>query len=302
MVADDPRTRDALQAVAFGRAVTPEDQAAAARALQALRELDDQASAGRTGAVAIPAVPVLGGARRAVAAGTGVASGPVMIEVVDDSQALRDRAWRGGPNRVMESLRRFWVVPVVVASLAVGAVGGVVATRVAEKPSASLAPAALTTAPADSGGPTDSAEQGDAAAAESALTVPPDANYLEPDPIVTDPATAAAALASAEDWLNQPQRPVDIFPNVQSLVTLGADPNSTHFVMTEGAMGLWVLRGKADSLCLAMVPRAGGGFGMGCSPENEFSTVGVSIGLDGTFARWDGNGVSIVPDVGPTGG
>jgi hypothetical protein len=300
MVADDPRTRDALQAVAFGRAVTPEDQAAAARALQALRDLDDRASAGRTRVADMPAVamPGPGAARRA---GTDVAPGTIMVEVVDDSQALRDGAWRGAQSRVTESLRRFWVVPVVVASLAVGAVGGVVATHAAEKPSASLAPAAQTTAPSDSG-PSDSAEQSDAAAAaESVLTQPPEETYDDPDPKATDPTSAAAALAGAEDWLNQPQRSVDIFPNVQSLVTLGADPNSTHFVTTEGAMSLWVLRGKADTLCLAMVPTAGGGFGMGCAPEKEFSTVGVSIGQDGTSARWDGNGVSIVPDI-PTGG
>jgi hypothetical protein len=62
------------------------------------------------------------------------------------------------------------------------------------------------------------------------------------------------------------------------------------------------LRGKADTLCLAMVPTTGGGFGMGCAPEKEFSTAGVSINQDGTSARWDGNGVSIVPDIGSTSG
>jgi hypothetical protein len=276
MVADDPLTRDALQAVAFGRAVTPEGQTAAAQALQALRELDELASAARTGAVAIPAVPVpgVGGARRA-ATGTGVASGSIMVEIVDDSQAFRDGAWRGGPNRVTESLRRFWVVPVVVASLAVGAVGGVVSTHAAEKPSTSLAPAGQATAPADNGEPSYSADQGDAAAAA--------------DSEVTALSTAAV-LANVEAWLGPPRLPSDNFPDEATLTASGIDPSSTHFVMTGGTMRLWAARGFDGSLCLVMMATVDGGSQSGCVPENQFLIDGVSIAGDSASAHWRTDG------------
>jgi hypothetical protein len=271
MVADDPLTRDALQAVAFGRVVTPEDRDAAARALQALRELDERA--GRTRVADIPAVamPAPGAARRA---GADVASGLVVVEVVDDSQALSYDAWRGGPRRVTESLRRFWVVPVVVASLAVGAVGGVVATHAAEKSSASLAPAAQTTAPADSG-PSDSAEQREAAAAaESEVTA----------------LSTAAVLANVEAWLGPPRLPSDNFPDEATLTASGIDPSSTHFVMTGGTMRLWAARGFDGSLCLVMMATVDGGSQSGCVPENQFLIDGVSIAGDSASAHWRTDG------------
>jgi hypothetical protein len=295
MVVEDPQTRNALQAVAFGRVVTPEDQAAAARALEALRELDERASAARVRAVGVPAVPVpsVGGARRAGAIGAGGASGPVTVEVVDDSQAVRDDAWRAGPSRIAESLRRFWVVPVIVASLALGAVGGSVATRAAaEKPPASLAPAAQATEPSGNGEPSDSDAQGDAAAAADSVVPPPSQNYVAPDSPTPDPSAAAAAIAGAESWLSQPQLGTDIFPNESSLTSLGADPGSAHLVTSDSAMSIWVVRGKSDGLCLAMVVATDESFELSCVPEDQFPIVGVSIGTpDGASAHWDANGV-----------
>jgi hypothetical protein len=274
MVADDPRTRDALQAVAFGRAVTPEEQAATARALQALRELDERAAAGRTRLADIPAVPApgVGGVRRTVAAGSDAAPGTIMIEVVDDSQALRDGAWRGGPSRVTESLRRFWVVPVVVASLAVGAVGGSVAARTADKPPASLAPHAQATVPAYNGSYSD-----------------PHNTVVAADPVVPD----AAALATVDAFFGQPRLASDSFPDEATLTDSGIDPNSTHFVTTAGTTRVWAARGLDGSvLCLVMMTKADvGSSRAACIPEKQFPTEGVSIdAADGASAHWSPDG------------
>jgi hypothetical protein len=274
MVVDDPRTRSSLQAVAFGRAVTPEDQAAAARALQALRELDERASAARVRAAGIPVVPLpgVGRARRNAVSGAGAASGPVTVEVVDDSQAFRDRAWRGGSGRVTESLRRFWVVPVVVASLAVGAVGGAVATRTADKPPASLAPHAQATVPAYNGSYSD-----------------PHNTVVAADPVVPD----AAALATVDAFFGQPRLTSDSFPDEATLTDSGIDPNSTHFVTTAGITRVWAARGlDGNVLCLVMMTKADvGSSRAACIPEKQFPTEGVSIdAADGASAHWSPDG------------
>jgi hypothetical protein len=280
MVADDPRTRNALQAVAFGRAVTPEDQVAAARALQALRELDERASAARVRAAGIPVVPApgTGGARRTAATGAGAASGPVTVEVVDDSQAFRDGAWRDSwsatPNRVTETLRRFWVVPVIVASIAVGAVGGSVATRAAEKAPVSLAPAAQAIKPAYTG----------------SYSEPNDADVA--DPVVPDPPSDAAALAGADALLSLPRLASDTFPDEATLKALGINPGSTHFLTTNETIRLWAARGFDRSLCLVILTTADGRSARsGCTPESQFPQEGVSVdAADGAYARWTASG------------
>jgi hypothetical protein len=279
MVVDDPRTRRELEAAAFGRAVTPEDEAAAARALKSLRELDDRASAGRAGAVGIPAATALGvgGARRAAATGVGVASGPVMVEVIDDSQAIRrasrNGAWSGAPDRVAETLRRFWLVPVVVASIALGAVAGSLATRATEMPPASLAPVGQSSVPPDSASP-----GGTTVVADPVIPLPP----------------SDADGSSAEDWLNQPRRPIDTFPDEPGLMAFGIDPYSTHVVTTDRKTNVWVARGSNRSLCLLMVATADGSFQARCTPPEFFPDKGVSAQAeDGTFAHWGADGVTV---------
>jgi hypothetical protein len=277
MVVDDPRARRELEAVAFGRAVTPEDEAAADRALKALRELDDRASAGRARAVGIPAATAPRGARRADAAGVGVAPGPVMVELIDDSQAIRrafrNSAWSGAPNRVAETLRRFWVVPVVVASIALGAVAGSLATRATEKPPASLAPVGQSSVPPDSGSSGDTT--------------------VVADPVVPLPPSDADG-SSAEDWLNQPRRPVDTFPDEPGLMAFGIDPYSTHVVTTDKKTNVWVARGSNRSLCLVMVATADGSFQARCTPPELFPETGVTAEAeDGTTAHWNADGVTV---------
>jgi hypothetical protein len=289
MVVDDPRTRNALEAVAFGRVTTPEDEAAAARALKALRELDDRASTARARAAGIPAVtaPGVGGARRAAAAGTGAASGPIMVEVVDDSQAISHDTWGVGPNRVTETLRRLWVVPVVVASIALGAVGGSVATRSAEKPPVSLAPVAQATVRPDSG-----ELSAAAAAAAGAVAAQPQGDSVV-DPVVRNASADAAAIASAEAWLNEAQRSVDAFPAADTLKAFRIDPNSTHLVTTEGTMGLWVARGVDGSLCLVMMTTASESSAVSaCIPPAQFPIDGISLNTaDGASAHWLTSGI-----------
>jgi hypothetical protein len=240
-MADDPRTRDALQAVAFGRVVTPEGEAAAVRAFQALRGLDERAAS--------PTLePVIDQAAQA-----------------DDSQVTRHGDWSGRSNRFTEALRRFWVVPLVVASLAVGAVGGVVATNAVEKSRADLVSVGPATAAAD--------------------------------PMVPDPQNAAAAITSFEEWLDRPQQPIDVFPDERSLTNFGVDSSSTHFVtapgLSEDTPKIWVARGSdsSRSWCLVVVP-PDGNLRTACIPEEDFSRDGVSVATGpGAFVHWDSSGV-----------
>jgi hypothetical protein len=237
----------------------------------------------------IPAVsvPGVGGARRTAATGAGAASGPVMVEIVDDSQALGHVAWSGAPNRVTESLRRLWVIPVVIASIALGAVGGSVATRAAEKPPVSLAPVGQATTLPSNGSYTDTTVVTDP------VVLDPPSNAVVADPVVPDSASAAAAIAKVYAWLNQPQRSVDKFPNPEALGGFGIDPNTTHFVTTEGTTSVWVARGTDRGLCLLMTTAVDGMIQDGCVPEAQFPRAGVSIGAaDGTFVTWDPSGVS----------
>jgi hypothetical protein len=251
MIADDLRVRRELEAVAFGRVDTPEDEAAAARALQALqalRELDDRAAS-----MAPEPVNVM----------------PVNVEAVDDPDGMSHGAPSGIPNRVTKSLRRFWVVPVVVASIALGAVAGWVATRAAEKP------------------PVSSVGQ---------ATVPPDAGSTSDTISVAGPTLppSDADGTSAEDWLNQPRQPMDIFPDEPGLLAFGVDPNSTHVVTTEGATSVWIARGSASSLCLVLVATVDGSFQVRCTPPELYAEKGVSAeAADGTTAHWSGGGVTV---------
>jgi hypothetical protein len=121
-----------------------------------------------------------------------------------------------------------------------------------------------------------------------------------PDPVTSDqsgdsaavPISDAAALVSAEAWLSQPQQPADIFPKKSSLTALEADPASTHFVTSDTAVSIWVVRGKSNSLCLAMLAASDGSFELSCTPKEQFSAIGVSVGTpDGASAHWDANGV-----------
>jgi hypothetical protein len=244
MVADDPRTRRELETVAFGRLITPEDEAAAARALQALLELDERAA--RVASEPVSPAPV--------------SPAPVSVEVVDDPDGMSHDAPSGVPRRVAESLRRFWAIPVVIASIALGAVGGSWATRLAAPPA----------------GP----------AASSDTTVV--SNSASPQP----PSDADGS--SAEDWLGQPRRPIDRFPDEQSLATFGVDPNSTHVVRTEGTTHFWIARGSAGSLCLVMMATSDGSTQVRCVPPELFPELGVSVEADdGTSAYWSPDGVIV---------
>jgi hypothetical protein len=243
-MADDPRTRDALQAVAFGRVVTPEGEAAAVRAFQALRGLDERAAS-----------PTLE---------------PVIVEVADHSRAAASQAMNhddrsGTRNRFTETRRRLWVVPLVVASIAVGAIGGAAATRAVEKPQADLVSVGPATAAAD--------------------------------PMVPDPQNAAAAITSFEEWLDRPQQPIDVFPDERSLTNFGVDSSSTHFVtapgLSEDTPKIWVARGSdsSRSWCLVVVP-PDGNLRTACIPEEDFSRDGVSVATGpGAFVHWDSSGV-----------
>jgi hypothetical protein len=245
---DDPRSRNALEAVAFGRVVTPEDRAAATQALQALRDLDERAAS--------------------------PAPAPVTVGVIDDAQKRRDGVWSDAPNRVTETLRRLWVVPVVVASLALGAVGGSFATRVAEP--ADLAPVAQATVSSDNGtysGPSDTA--------------------IAADP-VPGPASDAI-LASAENMLDQPRIPADTFPAQEQLADFGIDPSTTHFVKVaedDGTTTLWIARAADGRLCLVLLPY-NASFRAACTEQELFAKDGATvIGDEGIDARWDANSVS----------
>jgi hypothetical protein len=254
MIADDQRTRRELETVAFGRVVTAADEDAAARALQALRELDERASVE-------PA--------RAVEA--GVTPRPLAVEVPEPGQAASHGVWRGAPSRAIESLRRLWVVPLVIASIALGAIGGSLATRQAADSSAN--PAVL-----------------------GQETVPPDTDSSSDTTVIADPAApqppSDADGASAEDWLNQPRRPIDVFPDEPELIAFGVDPNSTHVVRTE-ATNVWIARGGESSLCLVMMTTAGS-IQIRCTPPELFAAKGVTAEAeDGTTAHWSADGVTV---------
>jgi hypothetical protein len=243
MVADDPRTRRELETVAFGRVVTAEDEAAAARALQALRELDERAASVASG-------PVNAGP---------VNAAQIDAAVVDDPDGSHGTP-SGVSRRVTESLRRFWAIPVVIASIAIGAVGGSWATSMATPPA------------------------GPAASRDTTVI----SNSASPQP----PSDADGT--SAEDWLSQPRRAIDTFPDEQSLVAFGVDPASTHVVRMEGTTHFWIARGSAGSLCLVMMATADGAFQVRCVPPELFSELGVSAEADdGTSAYWSPDGVVV---------
>jgi hypothetical protein len=116
--------------------------------------------------------------------------------------------------------------------------------------------------------------------------------------VVANPAApqppSDADGSSAEDWLNQPRRPIDTFPDEQSLVAFGVDPNSTHVVKTEGSTHFWIARGSGGSLCLVMMAVSDGNFQVRCVPPELFPEMGVSAEADdGTSAHWGPDGVTL---------
>jgi hypothetical protein len=254
MVVDSSRARRELEEVAFGRVVTPEDQSAAAQALQALRDLDDR--------------------------GASPALEPVIVELADHSRAAASQAmshddWSGTRSRFTETLRRLWVVPLVVASIAVGAIGGAAATRAVEKPQPGLAPVAQATA------------------VPSYSTAPSDTSVAA-DPVVPDPSSDAV-LASAENMLDQPRLPADRFPDQQRLIDFGIDPSSTHFVRVaeeDGTTSVWIARAVNGRLCLVLLPY-NDSFRMACTEQERFAKNGVLVFTgEGIDASWDASGVS----------
>lgn len=220
-----------LRRVAFGRQASADERAAAVEALRQLRTADEQRAAEA--------------AERA-----RVVADPAPESADDESE------WAAEPDR-RHGIRPLWLIPIVVASIVVGAVGALAVSSQFEAAPPSVPPSQSHT-PAQ----------------------PP-----PPSGVVGGPGD----LEAAERWFDGGATPSDAFPDAAFLEGLDIDQYDVRFMASEGSdWSVWVAKDRRGQLCLLVRNPPVGGSAASCSTTEDFERNGISIGLNDHTAFWDG--------------
>jgi hypothetical protein len=253
-VSDEERNRlDLVRKIAFGRPDTGVDEAAAIEARQTLADAEARRAA--NAAAVDQAIELLRSADRKP-------SDPTTPALLPDS-TLQAADEAGSPRPRL----RFWVLPIVLVSIAIGYVGGVTTgsagPSVAVSPSPSIRP----------------------------TVTPEPLTFLTPPPA---PPVQPGDPVAASRWFQEPPSPRDQFNQPGLLESMGIDPADVRLAQVSTAgFGVWVAKKSDGSLCLL-----GGGadeaFGS-CATVDQFAASGIHIGNGSHLVDWDGRAVTSSP-------
>jgi hypothetical protein len=248
---DDGRAAqlDVLRRIAFGRATTPEEHAAAAAAHEALARAEAEVAAAAAEAAAAEAAtaehPAVDSAR---------AETPPDIEPDDDllpASGEEPARWRA------------WIAPALVA-LVVGALAGGALTAVAGGSAGATPTPAPTFTPGSSGRPA------------AAIPVTTSSSFV----------SGPGHLRAAERWFAGRQREADKTTLFQDSPT-GIVAESTRLVESTPHGDVWVAQSTADGLCL-IIGSDDGSAGATCVTAEEFEAKGLTLGASHLQVAWDG--------------
>ena len=225
-MSDDTGEVERLRRVVYGPGATAEDRAAAVAGLRALadRESDGQVETSAPSEV-------------------GEAESAAHNEFDDEPERPR-------------GIRPLWLVPIVAASIAVGAIGALAVSPQLEAPPPSALPSQS----------------------------PAPAGQTPPSQFVGGPGD----LEAAERWFDDSATPRDAFPDTAFLDHLDIDPENVRFMGSEnGDWSVWAAKDRNGQLCLVVRDALEGG-AASCATADEFTRNGISIGLNGHSSYWDG--------------
>lgn len=246
---DDRERLDQLRRVAYGRAHTPEEFAAAAAAREALADAEAKAEARESDALAAEPDP-------------GPDAEPASQPVVDETAEPVGARHRG------------WVVPAVIA-LVIGALVGGAGSRIAGATQAS-SPSVATSAPAPTFTP------GSSGLPAPSIPVTSDSSFIS-GPGNLEAAEGWFRGRQSEDDINTMF--VGDEMGVGGQMDVVAD--STRLVQSTAANDIWVAKTSGGGLCLIVSSRDGSG-GAACGTAEEFAQNGLTLGQETLQLAWDG--------------
>jgi hypothetical protein len=237
-MSDDTDEVEWLRRIVYGPGATAEDRAAA---VADLRVLADRESDGQVGV-----------------------SAPLEAEEVEPAA---DFELYEEPERP-RGIRPLWLVPIVAASIAVGAIGALAVSPQLEAPPPSALPS------------------------------------QSPDPVEPTPPSQLEGgpgdLEAAERWFDGGATEGDAFPDPTFLQGVGIEPDNVRFMGSEGDdWSVWVAKDHRGQFCLLVKEAIPGGAAANCATADEFSRNGITIGLNGRSSYWDG--ATVYTDRSPAG-
>lgn len=169
------------------------------------------------------------------------------------------------PPERAPGIRPFWLIPIVVAAIGVGAVGALGATGQLGNLAASPTPSPTVVA----------------------------------SPPLTDVSGApdAGDLKAADRWFEGEPGPLDVYPFPDQLELAHVDPANVRFMAMEkvGAVvvSAWAAKNAAGEFCLIAVLDAEGSTASSCIGRDDFARRGLAFGANDIMVSWDGNGVAV---------
>jgi hypothetical protein len=245
---------DGLRRIAFGRAHTPEEQAAAAAAHEALARAEAEDSAAAAEAEAAEAEAAEAEAAERAAVESAHAETAPDIEPDDDLEPASGEQ----PARW-----RVWIAPALIA-LMVGALAGGALTAVAGGSADATPTPAPTFTPGSSGRPA------------AAIPVTTSSSFV----------SGPGDLQAAERWFAGEQREEDKTTLFQDSQT-GIVAESTRLVESTPHGDVWVAQSSSGGLCL-IVGSDDGSAGATCATAGEFVAKGLTLGQSNLNVAWDG--------------
>lgn len=184
--------------------------------------------------------------------------GPASIDRADADQSSSREQGQSAPRR---GIRLGWLIPIAVASIALGAVGALGVTGQIGGPPFVARTASPTVAPA--GEPTGE--------------FPP---YGD--------------LDSADALFDTEPRPKDAYPYPDPMKPYDIELTDVRFVATpDDDISVWVAKNDANELCLFFADARDDTHGGSCSTREDFENFGVAFGANDLRLSWDGRIVMI---------
>ena len=262
--ADARERRQRLERIAFGRTHSRKDEAAAAAARKELVEAarEELAEADRAAQVAAQHLAARELAtRQAVAddlSGQGTPPNPDIPPPPPPEP----------PRMVARRMRPAWLVPIVVASIAVGYYGATIAVAGTLQASVHSTPAPIVPSPVF---------------LSPARTAPPNGGTSVGGP---------SSLKEADAWFETLPSDSDPVVDPAILANLGIDPSAIRFVQINAAGSqVWVARKLDGDLCVIGTEGEGQPPFTGCTTREAFAGSGITVTLlEGRYSlTWNGS-------------
>jgi hypothetical protein len=251
---EERRQCELRRKIAFARPRSAAEAAAAVEARRALAEEEARQLANAEAVDrAIRLVEFVGGPTAHVSPPSPVPDAPSPIA--------------GATPREPSRIRRIWLLPIILVSVASGYFGATVSGIPAAQSRAEVSASAL---PSSSPTPFSHIER-----------LPPVISIRPGD------------LAAAKRWFDRPATERDKFVNLPSLKSMGVAESDIRLVRTDpDGFGVWVASKPDGSLCLLGTSGTESVFG-GCVTAQQFARTGLHVVGGGRSLDWDGNSLEV---------